>query len=221
MHPCIELYKIAGNGVERGQKAGICRITGEHSKGLLFTKWVADTFTNYGDLHYGQIISNEALFSFEEASLLLQEKTNRDKPQRFRTYSHIITNSGEWFAFTKANKKEIVELILSNSIKILCLTDTGQKHIFFKHRIGFWQLDDEFICPNVNDFAFLHSTMLEMLLLGFGQEQVKTGNYNQIQIIKVGIENWQKIENKLKLRRGEPIFNLAAWLMFVNKNVEL
>ena len=217
MNPCTELYSIVNPNPE-GNVEGVCRITGEKSSGVLFEKWVKKTFTDAHWLKEGTIISNEALFCFDEASVLLQNKTGRDKPQRFRTYSHIITKDGEWHALTKADKEFIVQLILADNIKILCLTDTGQKHIFFKNRPGFWQLDETFIEPGIEDFKFLHETMMEMLALGFGQEQIKTGNYYQAQILKVGIDVWQEIESKLKPRRGEPIFDLAAWLMFTIKS---
>lgn len=219
MNACIELSKIVPVQ-EVGKVEGICRITGSKSKGLLFQKWVKKTFTDWHNLHEGNIISNEALFCFDEASLLLQKKTGKDKPQRFRTYSHIVTDDGMWFALTKADKQKIVDLILSGKVKILCLTDSGQKHIFFKHRIGFWQLDELHIEPDIQDFTYLHGTMMEMLALGFGQEQIKTGNYYQAQILKAGIDVWQAIEDKLSPRRGEPIFDLAAWLMFTIKTSE-
>ena len=219
MNACIELYNIV-TPAPFGTKKGTCRITGEQSTGVSFVGWVKDTFTNFDCLKPGDIISNEALFCFDEASQLLQAKTGRGKPQRFRTYSHIVTNRGEWYALTKADKKQIVDLILSGEVKILCLTDSGQKHIFFKHKVGFWQLDDTHIEPDIPDFAFLHGEMQKMVGLGFGQEQIKTGNYYQAQILKVGVAVWQEIESKLKPRRGEPIFDLAAWLMFTNKNIE-
>jgi hypothetical protein len=215
-HACIVLHDIV-KPKPVGNTEGICRITGEKSKGLLFEKWVRDTFTNYDFLKEGTIISNEALFSFEEASVLLQEKVGKDKPQRFRTYSHIITNDNVWHVVTKADKEKIANLILGGNIKILCLTDSGQKHIFFKHKLGFWQLDESFVEPNIIDFSYLHTEMQKMIELGFGQEQVKTGNYYHAQILKVGISKWQEIENKLKQRRGEPIFDLAAWLMYTKK----
>lgn len=216
MNACIELSKIAPVP-DAGAVEGICRITGIVASGLPFERWVKKTFTDWSSLYEGTIISNEALFCFDEASALLQDKTGRDKPQRFRTYSHVITHDGEWYALTKADKQLIVQLILSGNVKILCLTDSGQKHIFFKHKMGFWQLDETFIEPNIPDFAQLHEAMMKMLALGFGQEQIKTGNYYHAQILKVGIETWQIIEDKLKPRRGEPIFDLAAWLMFTIK----
>lgn len=77
-----------------------------------FEKWVKDTFTDHAYLRPGDIISNEAAFSFTEDSTLIQAKTGRDKPQRFRTYSHIVTDT-EWLCLTKADKERIVGLLLS------------------------------------------------------------------------------------------------------------
>lgn len=203
-----------------GQIDGICRITGTQSKGVFFDKWVKDTFNDSSFLFKGNIISNEALFCFDEASELIMQKTGKDKPQRFRTYSHIITKNNDWLCLTKADKKQIATLIKTDNIKVLCLTDTGQKHIFFKHKIGFWQLDETFIQPNIPLFEQLHSDMLALINIGFGQEQIKTGNYNHSTILKVGLEVWQELESKLSKFRGEPIFDLAAWLMYNEKTNE-
>ena len=73
MNACIELYKIV-NPAPVGTKKGTCRITGERSTGVSFAVWVKDTFTNFDCLKPGEIISNEALFCFDEASQLLQAK---------------------------------------------------------------------------------------------------------------------------------------------------
>lgn len=208
------LYDNAANGVKYGTVSGICRMRGTEGVGLKFTDWVSDRFNNWADLYEGDIISNEALFCFDEASTLIAQRTGRDKPQRFRTYSHIITTDGAWHICTKADKAHIADLILRGVVKVLCLTDSGQKHIFFKHRMGFWQLDDTHIEPNIPDFAHLHATMQQLVSLGFAQEQIKKGNYSQAVILKVGLAVWQDLENILKPRRGEPIFDLAAWLMF-------
>jgi hypothetical protein len=197
-------------------KEGICRITGMKTRGVPFSSWVKDTFTDYGSLYPGDIIGHEALFCFDEASELIMRKTGRDKPQRFRTYSHIVCD-GEWHCLTKADKEKIVGLIKSGKCEVVCLTDSGQKHIFFKNRPGFWQLDDMHVAEDLPDFERLHGLMMQMLALGFGQEQVKSGKYSQAQILKAGIDAWQEIESKLAVRRGEPMFDFAAWLMFTVK----
>lgn len=216
MNACYFLYKHNGNGFKVGEKPGICRITGEKSTGMPFQKWVKDTFTDHAHLYPGEIISNEAAFCFDEASKLIQDKTGRDKPQRFRTYSHIIMQDGTWHIVTKADKQKIVGLLQQNP-QIVCLTDSGQKHIFFKHKPGFWQLDETFIQPALQDFNFLHGVMMELLALGFSQGEVLSGNYSQAKILKIGIPAWQEVENKIKHRRSEPMFDFAAWLLYYEK----
>jgi len=217
MNSIQKLYKAAKQPEPTG-KAGICRISGIASKGTSFDSWVKNTFTDRNSLLPGDIISCEALFCFNEASELIQQKTGRDKPQRFRTYSHLITKSGEWLCLTKANKETIAGLIKSGECDVVCLTDLGQKHIFFKNRTGFWQLDELHIPQDVSEFTRLHGLMIEMLCLGFGQGQIQSGKYYHSQIIKAGFENWQKIENQLAQHRGKPMFDFAAWLMFTHKN---
>jgi len=198
-------------------KQGICRITGVEGVGTPFNNWVKDTFTNHDLLHHGDIISNEALFCFDEASELLQKKTGRDKPQRFRTYSHIVTESGEWFCLTKADKEKIVGLIKAVPLALVCLTDSGQKHVLFKNKPPMWQLDDLHVSPDVADFSHLHETMMSLLSLGFSQGEIQSGNYYHARILKSGFAAWQELENKLSPRRGEPMFDFAAWLMFTDK----
>ena len=216
MNPCVLLYDAAANGKIYGTTEGICRITGLELKGIPFEKWVSDRFNNWGDLHSGTIISNEALFCFDEASALIQNKTGRDKLQRFRTYSHIITQNDEWHTVTKADKAKIVDLLRGNP-KVVCLTDSGQKHIFFKNRLGMWQLDDTFIVPDIQEFDRLHGVMMQLLDAGFTQTEVLTGKYKHASILKYGLEAWQELEFKIQNQRGEPLFDFAAWLMFTIK----
>lgn len=212
MHPCERIYQIAGNGFSVGTTKGKCRITGSESTGMPFGKWVKDTFTGHGFLKPGTIVSNEAAFCFTEGSEYLQQKLGRDKPQNFRTYSHIVW-SGEWICCTKADKQKIVEILQDNP-EIVCLTDSGQKHVFFKHRIGLWQLDETFVEPNLPLFNHLHGVMMELLFCGFTQAEVMSGNYIANRIINCGLEKWQQLENKIKTARKTPMFDFAGWLMY-------
>ncbi len=77
-HPCEILYGFSSDKIY-GNEKGICRITGKESTGLKFDDWVKDTFTDYASLYPGTIISNEALFCFEESSELIAKKVNKDK----------------------------------------------------------------------------------------------------------------------------------------------
>jgi hypothetical protein len=212
-HPCELIYAIGAQGKVYGDTTGTCRITGKVSRGVVFNKWVKDTFTDHAWLKPGDIISNEALFCFDEQSEILQQKTAREKAQRFRTYSHIIDASGAWHCLTKANKKLIFDLIC-NGAPLVCLTDSGQKHLLFKHRNGMWQLDDIFLIPDLETLKFLHEKMMSLIRLGFSQAEVISGNYLQYRIQKAGMDIWRETENILKRYRGIQIFNFTAWLLY-------
>lgn len=217
MNPCQIIYEASKSNAKYGNTPGVCRLTGVESIGQLFEKWVKDTFTNHDFLKPGTIISNEAAFCFDEKSELIQQKTGREKVQKFRTYCHIVTENGEWLCLTKADKKRIVKILKAEIPKLVCLTDSGQKHLVFKNKPPMWQLDDSHVSPNSKDFGFLHGVMMELLRMGFSQTEIQTGNYYHSRILKIGVLGWQQIENKIKHRRGEPMFDFAAWLMYTEK----
>lgn len=213
-HPCEIIYSLSSKPVY-GDIKGTCRITGREAIGIQFNKWVKNTFTDQAYLKPGDIISNEALLCFDEANLEIQQKVNKEKLQRFRTYSHIVLED-EWFCVTKADKEFIYNAICSNAT-LVCLTDSGQKHILFKHRIGMWQLDELFIYPDVEYLQYLHSTMQSLLTLGFTQKSIITGEYNLNFVFKNGAEAWKENEDILKEHRGKPMFDFASWMLFTNK----
>lgn len=213
LHPCELIYSLSSRPLY-GEIEGVCRITGKKSKGLDFSKWVKPTFTDHASLKSGNIISNEALFCFDEASAEVQAKAGKDKLQRFRTYSHMVYK-GQWFCLTKADKKRIYEMICDGA-SLVCLTDTGQKHILFKHKIGMWQLDELFIYPDIEYLQFLHSTMQNLLHAGFTQTSIINGDYNPNFIAKNGFEIWKINEDKIKEHRGKPMFDFASWMLFSN-----
>lgn len=210
------IYSIGGNGVTYGNTEGICRITGKQSTGILFDKWVKDTFTDIASLKPGSIISNEAAFCFDEASTLIQQLTGKEKPQRFRTYSHLVANN-KWYIATKADKRLIYDIVVNQSPDIVCLSDSGQKHLLFKNIPGFWQLENEIIPPNIPLFIHLHTVFSNLLALGFSQGEAISGNYMHYRIGKAGVAQWKEQEDKLKKHRGSPIFDFTAFLMF-NEN---
>ena len=216
MNTCKQLYKIGANKKVYGSVNGICRIIGKESVGLPFNKWVKNTFNDHDHLFPGSIISNEALFCFDESSKIVQQKTGRDKPQRFRTYSHIIKD-GEWFCVTKGDKRKIFELIVEGA-EMVCLTETGQKHILFKHKTGMWQLDELHIKPDVELLGLLHFHMCELLAYQFSQAEIITGNYKSNRILKAGLKNWQEHENIIKEHRGSGLFDFTSFMLFNDKN---
>lgn len=108
--------------------------------------------------------------------------------------------------------------IITNSPQLVCLTDTGQKHLLFKHRNGFWQLDENHIPPNTEELVRLHEVMMQLLLIGFSQTEVHTGKYYPARVANAGLQVWRNLEDKIKLMRNHPIFDLSAWLMYNNKS---
>lgn len=216
MHPCEIIYHAGANGTVYGTTPGTCRITGKKSTGLPFSQWVKSTFNDHAFLMPGDIISNEALFCFDEKSELLRKKTKRDKPQRFRTYSHLIDAKGNWHCLTKSDKKLTYKLITEGAT-LVCLTDSGQKHLLFKHRPGFWQLDDLFVLPDTETLTLLHQKMMKLQELGFSQREIITGHYLQYRIQQAGLQQWKTIEDILKQYRATSIFNFTAWLLYTIK----
>lgn len=182
-HPCEVLYGFSSNKIY-GNEKGVCRITGKESTGLKFDDWVRDTFTDYASLYPGTIISNQALFCFEEASELIAKKVNKDKPQRFRTYTHIVV-SGEWYVLTKAQKKEIYDLIINNEPDVCVISDSGQRHLLFKHKIGTWQFEDQFIQRDKETLTKIKLIGDELISNNFSKVEIFCNGlfYNRIEII--------------------------------------
>ncbi len=212
MHPCEIIYNA--NKKNYGYTKGICRITGKASSGVLFSKWVKKTFNDYDCLLPGSIISNEALFCFDESSLIIAQKAKKEKPQRFRNYSHVVINS-EWFIFSKAQKKEIFEIILKKP-EIVCIADSGQKHILFKHKMGFWQFENTFIIPNIDKLKYIHSLINELYNSGFSQKEIYTGNFYLKRIENYGLEKWKQMNDKIEPFRKTKMFDFASFFYFKN-----
>lgn len=215
-HTCEQIYKIGAENKIYGNEKGFCRITGKKSTGVLFEKWVKNTFNDHDRLYPGTIISNEAIFCFDESSEIVQKKTGKDKPQRFRTYSHII-KEGEWYCVTKADKRLILQLIIEGA-EMVCLTETGQKHVLFKHKTGMWQLDELHVKPDVELLGLLHYHMCELLAYQFFQTEIICGNYDSGRIIKAGLKIWQEHENIIKQYRGSGIFDFTSFMLYTDEN---
>jgi hypothetical protein len=194
-----------------GETHGVCRITGKESTGVIFEKWVKDTFTDFAYLKPGTIISNEALFCFEEQSELLMRMTGRDKPQRFRTYSHIVVGA-DWHLLSKAQKLEIYDLLVNADPVIAVIADSGQKHLLFKHRIGTWQFETETIMRDKKTLRMLKEMADELLAEKFSKAEILTAQYKQYKVIDYGLARWREKESIFKQYRGSTIFDLSIWL---------
>lgn len=217
MHACEIIYKASPEHPTYGNEPGVCRVTGKETYGVPFHTWVRDTFTDFASLKPGTIISNEALFCFEEASVLIQKIKAKDKPQRFRTYSHFV-NKGTWYVLGKDQKAEILTLLLDPDTSVSIIAESGQKHLAFKHKIGMWMFEEVQMLKDVETFKWLHETLYELGQV-FSVEEVHTGVYQQHRMMQFGIHKWAAFEQSLKKHRGTALFNLAIFFIKVkNEN---
>lgn len=209
---CELLYAAANASIIYGDVEGTCRITGKtNKKGVPFEKWVRDTFTDQSYLHEGTIICNEALFCFEEASTLIQGMRGKDKPQRFRTYSHFVCD-GKWYCFGKDQKAEMLPLLFDYRTTVAVIADSGQKHLVFKYKAGTWKFEEQNIPINRPLLAELHSIMYDMGQV-FSVDEIATGNYQQHRIMQYGIDKWSEHEEILQHHRGSALLNLALFFI--------
>ena len=101
---------------------------------------------------------------------------------------------------------------------MVCLTETGQKHILFKHKDGFWQLDDLHVKPDIEVLKHLHFHMCELMAWRFSQTEIITGKYVAYRINKAGIDNWRKHETQISPYRGTGIFDFVSFMLFTEKD---
>jgi hypothetical protein len=198
--------------------SGNCRICGETDCGLLFSDWVRPTFNDWDKLQEGTIICNACLFWFDERSEDLAQIVGKKKPQRMRNYSHFIIG-GEWIPLNKGDKERMQTFLLSMPFpEFAIIAESGQKHIAFRTRrneiggmSGWVQFEEKAIYVDPLNLKSLLND-IENLYITFNKAEIRTGRYISHRVLKFGIERWDKIESRIKQKRGSPLFNLALFL---------
>jgi hypothetical protein len=197
---------------------GQCKFCGQASEGLAFEKWVKLTFTDFDKLQVGEIVCNDCLFFFDEASAELAERMNKEKPQRMRNYSHFIVN-GEWTPLSKGNKAQMRELLLGDVFpELAAIADSGQKHIVFRatrnttgSKAGWVQFEEQKLYLKPDELRGLLAPV-EKLYEEFSKVEIESGDYAGYRILKFGMYRWLELENQIKAMRGKAIFSLALFL---------
>ena len=214
MHACELIYNVSKTTKKYGDVKGHCCVLDKKAVGLPLNKWIRKSFTDVQNLGGGDIVSNEALFCFDEANEEVQKRANKEKPQHFRTYSHIV-HDDNWYCLTKADKRKMYELIIREA-ELVSLSDSGQKHLVFKHKRGFWQLEELYIKPNIAIFQYIHNLMSDLLKLEFNQFEIYQGNYSSKNLMKVDLKKWKQLEKELCFfrRKHFDLFHLSSFLMF-------
>lgn len=191
---------------------GTCRTCGQRGSGAAFSSWVRPTFTDHDILRPGEIVCQACLFCFDEQSTLLQQMTGRDKPQRMRTYSHFVTDAGEWIVLTKADKPRMRELLLSEGTRLAAIAESGQKHVLLRTRPGFWQIELSTIEPDRDRLIALLALTDEAYTLGATKEAIQTGRYDAGSLSRMGPAAYRRLERALAPFRGSALFDLACFL---------
>jgi hypothetical protein len=210
MIPVSHQIHKAAQGASYGSVQGQCRACGVPGSGVPFSAWVKDGFTNHDLLHAGKIVCSACLFCFEDKSALLREKTGRENLQKMRTYSHFVVD-GKWYPLTKGEKRQMREL-LSRNPAVAVISETGQKHLIFRARPGWWQFEECALLPCWPTVENLIGPVEELLTGGFSKAEIESGNFISYRIHKFGVDRWRTLVQPL-LRVNRSIqFQIAVFL---------
>lgn len=214
MHATHILYQAAQPPPTPQSHQGDCRICGMSDVlGIPFDKWVSDAFTNHDRLCPGSVICGICQFAFAQGSTFLAQRTGRDKPQKMQNYSHIVLR-GEWYPLHKGQKAEILSL-LRQSPELAAISTSGQKHVAFRARPGWWQVEEQSVLP---DMAALDTCLglIGKFYAVYSKDEIATGNYSPGRTMtyaqSYGMADYLSTEAALRQWRGTPYFDLALYL---------
>jgi len=201
-----------------GSDNGMCCVCGNIGAGLQFGEWVRDTFADHDKLMSGSIICQACQFCFCESSQILARQVGKDKPQRMRNYSHFVL-SGEWHPLGKGDKAKMTDL-LRQSPGVAVVAYSGQKHIIFRARPNWWQIEENTLRPFPAELFRILPLVEELYNGGMSKTEIETGRYIQHRIMAFGVERWCKIEDSIKPTRGSAALQLAVFLAQKEKGDE-
>lgn len=193
-----------------GEALGLCRLCGAAGMGLPFERWVKDTFTDHDKIGDGTIVCHACQFCACEATPGLAARVGKDKPQKFRNYSHIV-GKGVWHPLSKGNKRQMRTLLMQNpDVALIALS--GQKHLFFRATVGWWQIEEYAVRPFP---AELHAALAVIEPLyhgGISKAEIASGRYQQNRVMQYGLATWRAAEAQLRTLRGSVVCDLALFL---------
>lgn len=134
-------------------------------------------------------------------------------PQRMQNYSHIVLR-GEWHPLHKGQKAELLAL-LRQEPELVAIGTSGQKHIVFRARPGWWQVEEQRVAANVAalDACLAHVNAFYTV---FSKAEIETGHYSPGRTLQYaqahGLEAFVNNEAALKQWRGTLYFELAVYL---------
>jgi len=196
-----------------------CRVCGQNKDGIVFDKWVKQTFTNYdllvGD---GDVICDDCLFWFDQNSEELQKRMGKEKPQRMQNYSHFILG-GEWIPVGKGDKGRMKRLLLEGAFpELAVIAVSGQKHLVFRARrnpagqnCGWVQFEEQAVWVEQDGLRNLLD-VIERLYTVFSKFEIESGKYAMHRVYQYGVLRLAEDDRLLRPMRKTGLFELALFL---------
>lgn len=105
----------------------------------------------------------------------------------------------------------VMRELLRREPLVAAIALSGQKHILFRCRPGWWQVEEDALRPNVEAVEAGLDIAVRLLDLGFSKAEVASGRYSHGRIWRTGeIELWRRLEQLAQSRRGSAYFALAV-----------
>lgn len=208
------VYVAAGAPAYPGETAGVCRWCGAERGGLDWPAWEKDTFTDHDKIQPGTIICHACQHATDDRSGPLTTITGRDKPQRMRNYSHIVTQSGAWRPRMKNEKRALCADLLDETDPpiVAVLSLAGQKHLLPRARAGWWQIEEAAVRPQPAALRSLLGPVTALYTLGANKAAIASGDYDAGVLRTIPLAQWWPHEQALRPARGSQVFALAVWL---------
>lgn len=131
-------------------------------------------------------------------------------PAKTRNFSHFVAD-GEWYYLSKGQKADMRRLLLVGC-PVAVIADSGQKHLIFRARVGWWQFEEQALLPCSELLAHLLAPIEALYDAGASKTEIESGVYDNRTIYKIGVAVWQSNESQIKLHRGSLPFKLAVYL---------
>ncbi len=199
----------AGQPAQDQTATGVCVACGKHTSGALWSAYVRPTFMDFDKLSAGTILCQACQFAFDEQSDVLALRAGKDKPQRMRNYSHIVTN-GQWFPLGKDQKQQMCDLLLDSAWTVAVIAVSGQKHLLFRARPGLVQFEEQVI-GNIGGLRAMLPVLADGLAV-FSKTEIESGDYRPDRIARFGLAEWRAFEERARLWRGGLLFALGLFL---------
>jgi len=126
---------------------------------------------------------------------------------------------GEWIPLSKGDKARMRDILLASLAPALAvIAVSGQKHIIFRARPGWWQIEEQAARPFPDELASLIALVEELYNGGISKGEIEAGRYSHYRIMNFGFERWREIESVLRPRRVSLPLQAAVFLAQLEKD---